>query len=63
MLLDLKKLKYKDALVYFSRDLKKKLHEKKVNIERTFMYVCKQKLSEELFNEIYAEAERLRTGE
>jgi len=58
-----KKLHYKDALIYFSRDLKEILNKKKMNIEKAFFKVAQEKLEENVFNEIFGEVEKLIIGE
>lgn len=57
-----RKLKYKDALVYFSRDLRKSLFNKKISIERAFFTVCKDRMDESEFNEYLIEANKLSIG-
>lgn len=54
-----KKLKYKDALSYFQKDLRECLVNKKRSIERKFFQVCQEEMDEEQFEEIKSKAEKL----
>jgi hypothetical protein len=57
-----KKLKYKDACVYFSKDLKEELNNKRIGIERSFLNICREKMDEEEFNMYFNEAEKISIG-
>jgi len=57
-----RKLKYKDACVYFLKDLKEELNSKHIGIEKSFLKVCKEKMEEEEFNSYFNEAEKLSIG-
>jgi hypothetical protein len=57
-----KKLRYKDALVYFSKDLKEEMNKKRIGIERCFLNVCREKMNEEEFNGYFSEAEKISIG-
>lgn len=57
-----KKLRYKDALVYFLKDLKEEMNSKRIGIERSFFNVCRESMSEEEFNNYFSEAEKLSIG-
>ena len=56
------KLRYKDALVYFSKDLKKELNQKRMSIEKAFFKVCSEKMNEQDFAMYFVEAEKISTG-
>lgn len=58
----IKKLRYKDACIYFLKDLKEELNNKKIGIEKAFFNVCREKMEEEEFNMYFNEAEKISTG-
>jgi len=51
-----KKLKYKDALIYFVRDLKESLFFKNKDTEKRFVEICRERLTPEDFKEIWNES-------
>jgi hypothetical protein len=51
-----KKLKYKDALIYFVRDLKESIFFKSKDAEKRFVEICRDRLSVEDFEEIWKES-------
>jgi hypothetical protein len=50
------KVRYKDALIYFVKDLKECLFYKEKEVPVKFMEICKERLSEEDYNDILNEA-------
>ncbi len=58
----IKKLRYKDACIYFLKDLKEELNGKKMGIEKAFFNICREKMEEEEFNSYFGEAEKISTG-
>lgn len=56
------KLRYKDALVYFSKDLKQEINHKKMSIEKAFFKVCQEKMDEQEFSNYFGEAEKISLG-
>ena len=55
----MKKLRYKDALNYFVKELKECLHNKKIGIEKAFLKVCREPMDEVEFASYFSEAEKL----
>jgi len=55
----MKKLRYKDALGYFNKELKECLHFKKIGIEKAFFIVCKETMEDIEFATYFSEAEKL----